>query len=77
MFQAPMENVPYLHASVGGMCSSLFVDIGDHCCTVGRNHDTRVVYVLYGFLQCKTNGHYFPNIDMKLGLAFCPAIMKG
>ena len=40
--QAPM---------VRRMCSSLFVDIGGYCCIVGRDHNTIVVYVFYGF-QC-------------------------
>ena len=35
------------------MCSSLFVDIQYHCCIVSGNHNTRVVYVLYGFLRIK------------------------
>ena len=77
MFQTPVEDLPYLDAQVGRMCSSLFVDIGDHCCIVSRNHDTREMYVFYGFLQCETNGHHFQNIDMELGFVFQPATMKG
>ena len=56
------------------MCSTLFVDIR---CIVSGYHNTRVAHALYGFLQCKTNGHYFQNVDMKLGLVFRPATMKG
>ena len=44
---------------------------------VSGNHGTRVAYILYGFLQCKTNAHYFQNIDMDLGLVFRLANMKG
>ena len=33
--------------------------------------------MLFGFLQCKMNGHFFENIDMELGLVFRPVSMKG
>ena len=48
-----MEDLPYFCTLVGRMCSILFVDKGDHCRIVGRDHDTRMVNKSYGFCYFK------------------------
>ena len=44
VFQAPMEDFFHTSTHMLGECVPP--------CIVGRDHDTRVVNVLYGFLQC-------------------------
>ena len=58
------------------MCFSLFIAIWDNSRVIVEYHDTRVLYVMYGLFQCKTNGYYFQNIDVEMRLVFCPATMK-